>query len=210
MRTKLYIALVCCLAAWGIPSIARADLITFAFEGEVDPGSIDDADGLLPPSPTFSGTMTFDSSTPDLIPGDTSKGVYSGTLVSLTFDFGGGLSSTTSSFDDDAISVTDNSFGDSYVASSEGTDAMGNYATFYLSLNDSTESMLSGIALPVTPPDVSAADDTEFYADIDSGSSYVGVGGLVTSLTLVPEPTSIFLLALGGLVIVRRRRIRCA
>jgi len=46
-----------------------------------------------------------------------------------------------------------------------------------------------------------------FSYDVEGRSSYFQISGEVTSLTGIPEPEMVFLLGLGGLALIRKRKI---
>ncbi len=55
-------------------------------------------------------------------------------------------------------------------------------------------------------PDISAFDlERSFSVGTDNGPYGFDINGEVTSLTIIPEPATLLLLALGGLVLVRKR-----
>lgn len=75
-------------------------------------------------------------------------------------------------------------------------------------LRDSTHTALSSVALPITTPVLSVWNyNYVFINGGDRGVGYVdfGIGGTVTQAVLVPEPLTGVLIAIGTLLIRRKR-----
>ncbi len=74
-------------------------------------------------------------------------------------------------------------------------------------LRDNTHAALSSIALPLDAPDINAWSYNFFSIDcggLGSDNPLFSVWGTVTDAVLVPEPTTLFMLGLGGLLIRRK------
>jgi hypothetical protein len=76
------------------------------------------------------------------------------------------------------------------------------YYQFYWNLEDGTQNALSSDDLPIKAPILSEWKSNLFQ--ISSGNSFL-INGTVTYAVLVPEPATLLLLGLGGLLIRKRR-----
>jgi|GEM_PF-1077636 len=186
---------------------AHAGLVTWDFGGEIR--DIVDADGILGGAinvgTPFSGSFTFDSTTPDSDPENASLGVYDGAVTAVsgqigdhTFfesdDFGSEIQvrSTISGEEDHdfGLFASDISFPDFN-------------AVFDLSLfiKDFDGLTIRTDALPLFPPDLASSSPSMTFTLDPGRTAFVG------ELTaLVPEPSSLALLAFGSLVLLKRRR----
>lgn len=166
--------------------------ITFEYEGVVtnvnDDGSY--LDGSIVVGTTFSGTYTFESTTPI----DPQSGDYAfppSPEVVMTLDMGDyNLVEPLSS-----IRVTDGAT-DWYEVYSSRFMLAGLSAIMTLEFIDYGGSLLTNNALPLSPPDIGLADARWFMLDL--GMKDVYVQGDVLSIT--PEPQTAGLLLLGGLL----------
>ncbi len=213
---------VTCLAALGFAlfsalTTAQATPISFAFTGVVQ-NVAPALSGTFQPGDAFSGSYTFESTTPDTDP-SAGLGLYANAISGLTFTIGsytGGADCSAGSCD---IAVTDGGPGDCAltdcyvvtVSHPTGPSVEGVLPTsFGLSLLDGSGLALSSDALPLIPPDLSNFPITFFGVNFDDFA--FGVQGQLTSLTLqaagtVAEPSVLFLVAVAflGLAVQRRR-----
>lgn len=190
--------------------IAQADLITFAFEGEVTSSN---KEAVFPLGQSISGQYSFDPSVADSNPGNPEQGTYdairafSFTSGNYTVDATPANSANTGGtitvnrdtvFDPQEYSV--------FLIRSELQDLWGpdvngeQLVRMWLKLDGGSQSPIESIELPLTPPDLAAFDSTTFglffYSD-PTNFEGAGVQFEVTSLTLVPVPSSIVLLCSG-------------
>jgi len=180
--------------------------ITFAYQGTVTSVAALDPSNPFPVEPAFgtpfSGTFTFDSSAADGIPADASTGSYtsSGAPYNLTLSLGG----LNFVFDAVNIGVTNgySEFGfgsDEYLFGSTEADA-----TFSAGLVDFTGALFSTDAQPLIAFPLTGLFSRVLFTDIIDDNQ-VEIAGEITSLTTVPEPTTILLMGAGVAGILRRR-----
>lgn len=197
---------MCGLVFW--PAIAQATLITIEIEGVVD--FVDDPYGYLEgqvnPGDTITGFYIYESTTPDSEPLPT-LGRYEhstpphGIFISLGgFDF-----ETDPANVDFLVEVADNySSTDNYLLRSYNNIPLSNGTLVdHISwqLDDPTNTALSSDALPTTPP---ALDDWQFnHLRLHGERGGYIIDAQVTSA--IPEPASISILCLGGLLLRKRR-----
>ncbi|MHC4333592.1 MAG: PEP-CTERM sorting domain-containing protein [Planctomycetota bacterium] len=204
------------LIAAGVCSLAlqsqRADatLITIAIEAEVD--YVEDLgnylEGRINPGDIITGTYTYDSSTSDSSPLDPIVGHYyhyappAGVSLSV-----GGLTFTADPANVEFLVgiVNDNQAGHDiyWIHSYNNVPLLSGASVDQISwqLNDPTATVFSSDSLPTTAPILGQWQDN--ILRIESDRAYI-IDAHVTSA--VPEPTTILLLVLGALVIVREQR----
>ena len=216
-------ALACAFASVGIASSASAVPITFAFTGEVVALSNEAVDGPIAIGDPISGQFSFESSAANTST-DPEQGAYA-SLLRVSFSFGvysNGYDeppqriTTVVVANDRAIGIPSN-VRDSYLVQTQGRPGGPllnglELREFHFQLTDPTATAFDSLDQPLTPPPLDA------FTVEDVGTSFITVGfasagrpfsqvrGRVTSLTLVPEPGSGTLLALGLLAAARRRR----
>jgi len=204
---------------------ADAGSVTFNFIGVVTgvaDGSLGghDLTGVFSTGQTLTGHYTFESTTPGTISGGVSA-TYSNALTDLQFTVGGSYSGSLGGPGD--IFVDDNNFGaDAYVVEAHNPIAplvagAGLYELLLI-LTDDTESALSSLNLPLTPPDLNLFNNTTF--ELIFGGNTVAPGtvqGQITSLTMqvVPIPAAAWmglsmLAAMGIIAAARRQQMRQA
>jgi hypothetical protein len=210
--TMLLIAAGVCLLAFQSQR-ADATLITISIEAEVD--SVEDLgnylEGRINPGDIITGTYTYESTTPDTNPSESIASYYhygSTCGISLT---AGGLEFRTDPSNvyflveiandhpwfDPAINK------DGYLLRSYNNLALSNGSVVdHISwqLDDPSGNALSSDLLPTVPP-VLADWQSIVGLRLEAERAYI-IDAHVTSA--VPEPATILLLAIGGLVLVRR------
>jgi hypothetical protein len=205
---SLLCVLTCCVIASAAP-VAVAVPITFSFTGIVT--NVDS-----PLAVEFSlgesvvGSYTFESTTADIDPGDPTTGHYDNAITAFTATFGGDYT-VTQGLDND-IFVADGLPGNDvyslFLTNPTAPTVAGlSLGALSIGLIDTDSSVFSSDALPLTPPNLS-----DFEID-SSGTIYLGspnqtMDFQLTSLTLVPEPTTLALATLGLVGIGYRRRKR--
>jgi hypothetical protein len=203
MRNRLQICLFVGASIVTSSLAATASPITFAFIGTVTQVSLDDPDvfaGMVDAGTAFSGSYTFESTAPDLIPGPTDGSYASPHTLSVDF-----VGDPLGAFAVTGFSVnTRNGGPDQYgVFGSDG-------AVEIQFLLESNSNPLTSDALLLAPPVLSAFPQRLFTFRFASGLPEV-LGDL-TSLTcvdgcaVVPEPGTLSLALLGLAAYCSRRR----
>ncbi|MCJ7777770.1 MAG: PEP-CTERM sorting domain-containing protein [Sedimentisphaerales bacterium] len=215
MKTKIItLALVTC--CWACLNQAQAVPITIEITGEVT--NFSDGTGLLNTihvGSIFSGSYTYDTSTPDTNPAlDLGDYFHYNTPCGIDLTVGGFVFKTDPNNIKLLVEVSNNySYQDNYLVRSYNNLFLYNGVDVdHISwqLDDYSGTALSSTALPTTAPVLS---DWDYNNLIISG----GIGGTppcyektfaisaeVTSVVLIPEPMSLFLFGLGGLLIRKR------
>jgi hypothetical protein len=200
---------------------AQGSLITFNFQSTftyVDPLLA----GSFSVGETISSSYTFESTTPDTYPFDSTLGYYPGAITALSFSTSGGYSSGPAASGLNYIHVLNDyySLQDYYQVSGYLTGSpINGYVPYYfymVFLDYPVPNALSSDALPLTPPDVSSF---EYYGSPYNYSYFYFYNGYnypsaesYNSISLAqasaPEPGSMFLLGSGlsALGIYMRRR----
>ncbi len=190
-----------------VSPVTRAGFVTFAFEGEVT--SVRDDNGLLGGAVNagtpFSGAYTFDSLTPDGDP-HPSRGLYENAITGFSGSVGG-LSFFGPVGSDSTIDIQNDWLippSDEYVLSLD-TTFVGHQLGTLLGLYDITGQPLSSDELSFVPPDPALFEYPVFILSDSSEVLGLGLTGNLTSLTLVPEPSTLITLGSGAWLVSRRR-----
>ena len=200
---------VCCMVLLLAPTAATADAVIFGFTGVVT--QVD-----APLSGEFSvgeqvvGNYTFESSTADS-DADPAVGFYDNAITAFTATFGGDYT-VTQGVDNDIFVANGPPGNDVYntqLANPTGPTVAGLPLTgLNILLIDADSTVFASDALPLTPPDLA-----EFEFDFSGQIFFDSPGNQtmdfqLTSLTLIPEPTTLVLSSLGLLGLCCRRRGR--
>jgi len=189
---------ICWAAVLVAPVATMAASITFNFTGVVTA-----VDSLLASefsvSESVVGSYTFESTTPDSDP-DPTQGIYDNAVTAFTATFGGDYTVTQGS--DNDISVLDGLPGNDaysvFLANPTAPTVAGlNVVALFLGLIDTDSTVFTSDALPLLPPSFSEFEDftsgTIFLDDPNNRS----VNFQLTSLTIIPEPSTFVLATLG-------------
>lgn len=198
------------LIALVAPSQLHAALTTFSFSGTVSNVSFDTGTpSEFSAGSTFSGSYTFDTLDTDSN-ASPNNGYYLSSITSLEFLVGtfSGSFSTGNILVRDNVPVQDIYQVESY---SPGTipPVLGlDLESFTLSLNDASGSVFVTDTQQLTPPNINDFSSTSIRLTlVDATFSNFGeVTATVDSLAVVPEPSSLGLLLLGGAVSLCARR----
>lgn len=202
-----------------------AELVTIEVEGvvaEVTTYGGMTLDGSVTVGSIMTGSCTYDTETPDQAFATSSIGLYS--LISVSMDIGSyifthnptaaeepffWISVGSGGFYYDVVSPSPLFYGPCWINGEphnlENLDLSGTVINLMYLAAD-TKSPI-GDALPDADsfPDLSVFNETIFRVAIDSSPNFE-ISGEVTSITAIPEPTTILLFGLGGLALLRNRR----
>jgi hypothetical protein len=187
----------CVTALFLLARSASASVVTFDFFGTVSQVPVDDVFGDIADGTAFSGTFSFDTSTPDLLPGDPSTGSYSiGAPADMTVQIGSHMFNASDSL---FIGVL-NSFVDQYSVLAGG---LFGDLTLELFLQDSSGTAFASDALPLSPPPLDSFAQKDFHLDAMVSGGELQVDGQLTALTgqTVPEPSTHGLIVAGALIL---------
>jgi hypothetical protein len=197
----------------------RAEIIQIGLTGLVD--SVDDPYNLLEnevhQGDSISGFYIYDSTTPDTNPSPIyGHYLYNGepygillTINNVTFQTNPANGST-------LINITNDEYGttDHYGISSQNNQQLSNgvhVESIFWQLYDFSGTSLSSDALPLAPLDLSKWQFEELSINGGIGGTppcyekTFGITANVTSVYLIPEPTTILLLVTGRLLLNRKR-----
>jgi len=192
-----------------IPSGVQADLVTFGVTGYTTTFDADASVGwAIPMGTPFYGSFTFDTTIYDGRPDDPTVGQYLNTITSSSFWLGSDpvVDAEHNGIADSRITVTDDDIDgfDTYWVREWSVAFKGYDVSVVISLQDYTASAFDNDTLPIVPPPLEAFWFKYWQIGADSPGYEFAIGGTVTSLTLMPEPTTALFL-LGGTVVLLRR-----
>jgi hypothetical protein len=193
-----------------ISRAATATVVTFGFSGYID--LVHDTQGLVDYTvhvgDPFSGNVTFDASVSDRNP-DPRYGFYTRPITSFSatvgevMAIGAGHSNRIFVGNDWPVppgSDVVHDFLHVFAIPHQFLEEVPAYAR--LELEDFNATVFQSDSLPVSPPPLSEFELATFTIADDINS--LRIRGIVTSLT--PEPSTLPLLAVGGVALFRRRR----
>ncbi len=188
------------------PSGSQATIITFLFDAEVTAiGQVNSFGGVLI-GDTFSGSYTFDSTVTGTGAPGTKKYDFTGGSLGLTAQVGTESVVLTDYF----IQIQNNISGPpTDVYQVEGATGPAQSDTFFrFVLFDTSGSVFSDESLPLTPPPLASfnGENNEVRKQFPTTTNPLTIF-TITSLTLIPEPSTALLLASGlaALAVGRRR-----
>ena len=191
-----------------------ATIITIELTAEI--AEVDDISGLLEGNvnvgDTITGSYTYDSTTLDSSPSETVGSYWHfSSPYGISLSVGGFVFQTDLDNVNFGIGILNNHNGrDSYAFGSLNNLPLSNgvwVEHISWQLDDYTATALSSTDLPTTPPVLEDWAYSPAQLGIKLGSKgYAGLYGEVTSVELVPEPGTVFLLGFGSLALIRRGR----
>lgn len=191
----------CCVTANG-------ELITFEFAGQINymEGDLGFLGGSIQIGTPFSGSYTFESTTPDAAYLDPAIGEYAGALTQLSIQVGLHTLSGIGTSNRIAVAhITEGEdTGDAYIMGAGPLQLLARDVSTGIVLLDYEALAISNDSLPLSPPSLDLFDITEFTVIGGPMVSRFYIAGEVTSL--LPEPTSLLLMLVGGSAVLRRRR----
>ena len=212
-RKRILQGLTTCLIAVGATERVYAELVTFAFSGTLTSVNVDNIfpDPSPFPQPTvfgtpFQGTYSFDPAAPNGIPADPTQGSYQSPTGTFTLDLGG-LSFLFVNINISVQHFTGNNDFYSVLHYERPTISNPTGVNLSISLLDSNASSIVDNLQPLIPPSLAGFDTTNafFFTDTIDGIQ-VEFGGAIDSLTAVPEPPLLIIVALGAALFASWRR----
>jgi hypothetical protein len=191
----------------GTAGQVEAAIITFGFSGKLT--YVEDRNsrlgGTLEAGDTFSGTYSFDPSVQDTEDGDPAHGYYPNALTVIAGEVNGIPLAGDGSGGFSRIEVRDDSYGaDTYLA--RGMSTLLNIPLIFAVYVDvPTDSFTGDSILRVPSIDTALRTAFSLYTQEDG---VVDIKGELDSLYLVPEPATLFFMAVGAVCFLRSRRDR--
>lgn len=204
-RRKMLGVIIGSLLTVGSVNRAGAYPVTWEFAGAITFVS-DENDflgGAVTVGSAFSGSYTFESTTPDGSPDDPTRGTYSDAITTLsgqvgTVSFFGAVGTVNRLTIFDDLSISDS---DQYGISVD-IELLGKTVVFRWILFDATASVFSDDSLPLSPPDLGSFYTRRLDIFSESETNPFFLSGQLTSL--VPEPGMLLLLGVGALALAKR------
>lgn len=208
---------LCVALCLSVNGVAQASLITFSFEGTVA-GASSFLNPPISPSTPIKGSYTFESTTPDLLPGNSVVGRYALSAFSVSLLGTVGKTYTMGPVGDRIIEITNLSSSDAYRVNLARVeldqpqalvgDSINGFAPRTFEFTITGNDLFTNDSLPLAPPSLGLSP--AFRMVFFSGGDAVLTNGSLTSLTAVPLPGALLLygsglLGLLGIRMVRRR-----
>lgn len=184
---------------------ASAAMMRWEFDGVIN--HVYDPDGFfggdILEGDLVTGQYIFDSTTPDSKPGDPLQGLYISPLASFSLTLGGQTFATIGT--NCQIYVLDGTV-DAFQLSGGFFDTNGlREILMGLALSSNNNTILNSDSLPIWPIEPYSFEYKGCGMKGITGNNVVEIFGVVTSLTLVPDPGSILLLCLGAFLAASHR-----
>ncbi|MBN2456154.1 MAG: PEP-CTERM sorting domain-containing protein [Sedimentisphaerales bacterium] len=224
MKKRFFNIIAVCLLCLSLVSFAGAEIITIEVTGVVNllrTGGGFEVDGSVEVGSEMVGFCTYDTETPDL-----ESSEYYGTyeLISIfmtigNYTFAHNQESTeipifrvgAADFGYAARSLAPSFEGSIIVDGFTKTYHDSDWGYIHIALMDLlTTQPIQSDELPTSLPDISVFDlrrefEARFHEPYPTGDGYFDIYGELTSLNLIPEPATIFLFGLAGLILTIKR-----
>ncbi len=194
-------------------------LVIVQFTAEVTQASdpYDLLQGRINLGDTITGTYTYDTSAPDLLPGtERARYEYDTPPSGISVQAGGFESRSDPDNTDFSIEIVNNATAaggswDSFILESEnnlpfGGDLVINAIT--LDFYEGSALAISSDALPVDAPEIAMWSRAQVWIDGGARQRSVAITGDLTSAVLIPEPATVLLLGAGCVVLLSRHNRR--
>jgi hypothetical protein len=206
--TNLHLAILAILVSGYVSSQTQAGNYTFAFTGVVT--SVDSPlNSQFAVGNTVQGSYTFTDTVIDAAP-PLDEGIYFVPFITGSVAFSNGYATSYNPlYISQEIIVENKAFNNyqAYVSAYSGPDVSGaTPLNFTVLLEDLQGTMLSSNAMPTSPPDIALAETRIGYVRFIQGSTQSFVNYSIQTLTLVPEPSTILLIAIGAISLLGYQR----
>lgn len=206
IRRKTFAVVIGSLTASAALHSAAGYPVTFEFTGEITRVNDDDdlLGGAVAVGDPFSGSFTFESTSPDSDPAEPRRGLYLDAITAVSGQVAGlpflGPVGSTNFVEIQATSRL------SLYRPRAQVELIGESLDFGLVLIDSDGTVFSDDSLFVSAPDLALFEVRQFIITDTSEVIPLSLVGELT--TLIPEPGTLLLLGFGALLVTRQRRAR--